>query len=142
MERLTPIPTGINKDRSYLTCVFLKRSDLKRYRCILEQLQESAYFGRDEYPQTTVGVYDILIRFSGQFNSVGERYQHKPTRNQGMGGGKTWGEEVSFSKSATGGAISGTDGGYARRNYLLQLQCERKLLWKLPINKQAHQWCH
>ena len=121
---------------------FLKISDLKRYRRLIEQLQESAFIGRDEYPQTTVGVYDILIHFSGQFNSVGERYQHKPNRNQGMGGGKNRGEEVRFAQSATGGAISETDGGYARRNYLLQLQCERTLLWKLSINKQAHQWCH
>ena len=31
-------------------------------------------------------VYDTLIHFSGQFNSVGERYRQNPNRNQGRGG--------------------------------------------------------
>ena len=54
-----------------LVICFLKRTYLKRYRRLLEQLQESAYLGRDKYPQTTVDVYDTLISFSGKFNSVG-----------------------------------------------------------------------
>ena len=57
--------TDRNKARDNLLAIyFLKRADLKRYRRILEQLQESAYLGRDEYPQTTVDVYDTLIRLS------------------------------------------------------------------------------
>ena len=58
----------------FLAIRFLKRAELKRYRRLLEQLQESMYLGRDEYPQTMMDVYDTLIRFSGKFNSVGERY--------------------------------------------------------------------
>ena len=58
-----------NKARDkFLAVCFWKRSYLKRYCRLLEQLQESAYLGRDEYPQTMVDVYDTLIRFSGQFN--------------------------------------------------------------------------
>ena len=68
------MPTGRKQERSYLPYFFLKRSDLKIYRRLLEQLQESAYIGREEYPHTTVDVYDTFTRFSGQFSSVGERY--------------------------------------------------------------------
>ena len=60
-----------NKEREkFLAICSLKIADLKRCRRLLEQLQESAYLGRDKYPQTTLDVYDTLIRFSGQFNSV------------------------------------------------------------------------
>ena len=64
------------KDKS-LVIYFLKRDDVKRYRPLLEQLQKGAYLGREEY--------DTLIRFSGQFNAVVERYQQNTTRNKGRG---------------------------------------------------------
>ena len=70
--------TDTNRKKSrdnFLAVCFLKRSDLKRYRRLLEQLQERAYIGRDELPQTTVDIYDTLVRFSEKFNSVVERYR-------------------------------------------------------------------
>ena len=68
------------------------------------------YLDRDEYPQKMVDVYDNLIRFSGHFNSVGERYQQNPTSKKGRGGGKNRGEEVRSTQAETGGALAGTDG--------------------------------
>ena len=95
--------TNRNKSREKLLAIcFLKKTDLKRYLCLLEQLQESAYLGRDEYPQTAVYVYDTLTRFLGKFNSVGERYRQNLTRNQGQGKGKKKGAEESFAQAATG----------------------------------------
>ena len=88
---------------------FLKRSNLKKYHRLLEQLQEIAYLGRYEYPQTTVDVYDILILFSGKFKSVGERYRQNSTRNQGRGKGTNRGAELSLTQAATGGALTGKD---------------------------------
>ena len=88
MERLPPIPTGINQDRCYLPYVFWKIRPEK----VPSSSRTSAgkrIIGRDEYPQTAVYVYDTLIRFLGKFNSVRERYQQNLTRNQGRGGGKT-----------------------------------------------------
>ena len=64
-----------NKAREKFRAIFfLKRDNLKRYRRLLQQLQESTYLVRDEYPQMIVDVYDTLIRFSGQFNSMGKCY--------------------------------------------------------------------
>ena len=57
-----------------------------------------------------VYVYDTLIRFSGQFYSVGEWYQQNPTKNQGSGGGKNRGAKLIFTQAATGGALDRTDG--------------------------------
>ena len=55
-------------------------------------------------------MYDTLIRFSGRFNSVGERYQQNPTRNQGRGRGTNRGAAVRFAQVATGGSLARTDG--------------------------------
>ena len=54
-------------------------------------------------------MYDILIRFSGKFKSVGERYRQNSTRNQGRGKGTNRGAELSLTQAATGGALTGKD---------------------------------
>ena len=93
---------------NFLAICFLKIYNLKRYLRLLKQLQESAYLGRYKYPKMTVDVYDTLIRLSGNFNSVGERYRQNLTRNQGRVGGTNRRVEVSFAQAETGGVITRT----------------------------------
>lgn len=46
---------------------FIKRSNPGRYKVLLNQLQQSLYLRRNEYPISLVNVYNTLIQYSGQF---------------------------------------------------------------------------
>ena len=45
-----------------------KKSDLTRYGTVLEELKNTSFVGRDEYPNSPADVYDLLVRQSGFFN--------------------------------------------------------------------------
>ena len=45
--------------------MFLKQSDKSGHGKLLSDLQDGAYVGRDEYPLTLAGAYDLMIRRSG-----------------------------------------------------------------------------
>lgn len=56
------------------TC-FSLRSDPKRYRTLLEDLKRSANLGRDEYPETLTEAFNVVVRESGEYDTIGGRQQ-------------------------------------------------------------------
>lgn len=49
--------------------MFLKKSDKVRHGNLITDLQDGDYVGRDEYPTTLIGAYDLMIRRSGAFST-------------------------------------------------------------------------
>jgi len=52
---------------------FILRADDSHYKKLLDDLKNSAYRGRDEYPKTLIAAYDFLVRESGAFDSNNSR---------------------------------------------------------------------
>jgi hypothetical protein len=59
----------------------IKRGDPNRYKSFLNDLKHAAYEGRDEYPDTPAGAFDLMVRRSGAFT----------THLGGGGGGRSTG---------------------------------------------------
>jgi hypothetical protein len=59
----------------------IKRGDPNRYKSFLNDLKHAAYVGRDEYPDTPAGAFDLMVRRSGAFT----------THLGGGGGGRSTG---------------------------------------------------
>ena len=49
---------------------YILRSDADRYSKLLEDLRSSANRGRDEYPVTLSDAFDLLVRESGEYDTV------------------------------------------------------------------------
>jgi hypothetical protein len=82
MESKTDIPTKAERsaeEEKFKAICYLKQSDKSRHGSLLRDLQNGAYVGRDEYPTTTAGAYDLMIRRSGAF-------QGRSTGGRGRGG--------------------------------------------------------
>ena len=54
----------------FMAICYILRSDVDRYGKLLEDLKSSANRGRDEYPITLTDAFDLLVRESGEFDTV------------------------------------------------------------------------
>ena len=62
---------------------FILRSDLDRYKRLLEDLKSLANLGRDGYPETLTEAFDLLVRESGEYDTVctvSSRYRQRGGR--------------------------------------------------------------
>ena len=78
----TSVETATEVERYKAIC-YLKQSDKKRHGDLMDELQNAAYVGRDEYPTTTAGAYDLMARRSGVFSNR----PHYQGRGRGRGRG-------------------------------------------------------
>ena len=85
---------------------------------MLENLKNSAYRGRDEYPETLTSAYEILVRESGEFNTSKPReqnFQRCRGRGGGGGGGRggrgRGGRSFTFTKTGRGPGNGGRSNG-------------------------------
>jgi hypothetical protein len=71
------------KQKFMATC-FILRSDETRYKKLLDDLKSSANRGRDEYPTTLTNAFDLLVRESGEYNTMrGSSSRFRPRRRRG-----------------------------------------------------------
>ena len=67
--------TDIQKEKEHVLAVaFILRSDEHRYKKLLDDLKSSANRGRDEYPTSLTAAFDLLVRESGEYDSVRPRF--------------------------------------------------------------------
>ena len=57
------------KERFMAVCYILK-SDDGRYKKLNDDLKSSANRGRDEYPETLTDAFNLLVRESGEYDTV------------------------------------------------------------------------
>ena len=73
-----------DKAERFKAICFIIKSDESRFKKLYDNLNISAYRGRDEYPTTLTASYDLLVRESEVYdtnnNNGGQRFQR--------GGGK------------------------------------------------------
>ena len=50
--------------------LFLLREDKYRYGQLFEDTKKSDFVGRDEYPETINGAYELLVRNTKQFGGI------------------------------------------------------------------------
>ena len=70
----------------YMAICFILRSDELRHKRLLEDLKRSANLGRDEYPETLTDAFDLLVRESGEYDTV--RATSNRHRGRGTRGGR------------------------------------------------------
>eukprot|EP00957_Ditylum_brightwellii_P149142 11357723-Ditylum_brightwellii.AAC.1 len=89
MEIAGSDPTDAEKkteEEKFKAMLLLKRLDPVCYNDLVEELCRSVTVGRDEYPETTPTMYDLIMRRSGTFDSQGQG--NRPDRgSQGCGRG-------------------------------------------------------
>ena len=121
----------INAEKEkFMAVCFILRSDESRYKSLLDGLKRSANLGRDEYPATLTEAFDLLVRESGEYDSVrqsGNRYRGGGGRGgrggrgrqsyifaqQGRGGRGNPTNECTYSRTNDDGSneiIAGSDG--------------------------------
>ena len=54
----------------FMAVCFLLRSDETRYKTLLDYLKRSSNLGRDEYHVTLTEAFDLLVRESGEYDTV------------------------------------------------------------------------
>ena len=64
---------------------FILRSDKSRYKTLLDGLKRSTNLGKDEYPTTLTEAFNLLVRESGEYDSVHPRNNRYHARG-GRGG--------------------------------------------------------
>ena len=102
----------INDEKEhFLAICFILRSDETRYKKLLDDLKSSANRGRDEYPRTLTEAFDLLVRESGEYDTV-RRYR-RPTRGRGHRSGRGR-ESFLFAQAGRGGQNSNIT--YSRTN--------------------------
>jgi hypothetical protein len=90
MEKKATLPTKVERsveEEKFKVICYLKHSDKTRHGALLRVLQNGAYVGRDEYPTTTAGAYDLMIRRSGVFQGRGGGRGHSGCFGRGGGRG-------------------------------------------------------
>ena len=70
--------------KKIMAVCYILRSDIDRYGKLLEDLKSSANRGRDKYHVTLTNTFDLLVRESGDFDTV--RPAHRPGSCGGRGG--------------------------------------------------------
>ena len=95
----------------FLAITYVVRSDEGRYKTLLDDLKSSANRGRDEYPKSLTDAFDLLVRTSGEYDTV-RRYSRN-TRGRGNRGGRG---RDSFLFAQTGRGNQNRDFTYSRMN--------------------------
>ena len=57
------------EENKFKVICYIKRGDPNRYNSLLNDLKHAAYVGRDEYPNTPAGAFDLMVRRSGAFTT-------------------------------------------------------------------------
>ena len=84
----TATPTEIKNEKEHFMVVCLiVRSDEGRYKILLDDLKSSVNRGRDEYPSTLTDAFDLLVRESGEYDTV-RRCAPRFTRGRNGRGGR------------------------------------------------------
>lgn len=111
----------------FMAVCFLLRSDETRYKTLLDDLKRSSNLGRDEYPATLTEAFDLLVRESGEYDTVrplNSRFRGRGGRGtrgrnsylfaqQGRGGRNTFDSKYSYSRTNDNNSdeiVAGTDG--------------------------------
>ena len=95
-------PSEINAEKEhFLAICFIVRSDEGRYKKLLDDLKSSANRGRDEYPNTLTAAFDLLVRESGEYDTV-KRQNNRFYRGRGGRGGRGR-DSFMFAQSGRGG---------------------------------------
>ena len=77
----------IKKEKQkFKSMCFLQRADMNRYGELIEDLKKSGHRGRDEYPETIAGAYELLVRTSKQSGHVIGRSRRNQRFNQRRNG--------------------------------------------------------
>ena len=105
------------EEEKFTAMHILKRSDSDRYGDLLEELKNNSYFGRDDWPETSARAYEIMVRRSGNFPSVGAPVAGRGHFGGRGRGGRFGGRGVQFAQTTTRGqgnennsAVPGRDG--------------------------------
>ena len=98
----------------FLAVCFIVRSDEGRYKSLLDDLKSSANRGQDEYPITLISAFDLLVRESGEYNTV-RKYNPRNFRGQGNRGGRGRNSFL-FAQSGRGGQGRGGHATCTRTN--------------------------
>ena len=69
-----------------MTTGFILRSDVNRYKQLLKDLKRLANLGRDEYPESLTEAFNLLVRESGEYDTVRNRYSNRYRGRGGQGG--------------------------------------------------------
>jgi hypothetical protein len=89
------------EEEKFKAICYLKQSDKTRHGALLRDLQNGAYVGRDEYPTTTAGAYDLMIRRSGIFQGKASIVHNRHGRF-GRGGGRGGRSGYNFAQHGRG----------------------------------------
>ena len=76
IERATTEEIKDEKEIFKAIC-FLVRADETRYRSLIYDLKQSVIGGRDDYPTTVAGAYDLLVRTARQGNMTYKRHNKR-----------------------------------------------------------------
>ena len=68
-----------SEEEKFSAIHLLQTSDTVRYRNLNKELQNGSYVGKDNYPTTSRGAYELMVRRSEVYQSIG---------NGGNGGGR------------------------------------------------------
>ena len=119
LSSMTKKERDAEKDRFMAACFILRCDgfgERSRYKNILEDLKSSANRGRDEYPTTLTDAFDLLVRESGEYDTVCGFKPRYRTR-QGRGGGRGRGRGFLFTQQGRGGRNNGNERNhYSSRN--------------------------
>ena len=92
LDTATKTQKDKEKDRFMAACFILRCDGINersRYKNLLEDLKSSANRGRDEYPTTLTEAFDLLVRESGEYDTIrgfNPRYRtRRGLRNRGRG---------------------------------------------------------
>ena len=100
------------KERFMAVCYMLK-SDDGRYKRLNDDLKSSANRGRDEYPQTLTDAFNLLVRESGEYDTV---RANVPRYRRAGGRGGRGRQSFLFAQTGRGGGGRGHDNSYSRTN--------------------------
>ena len=71
------------EEDKFKAVIFLKRADEGRYKKLMSDLKEGSHLGRDEYPKSVAGDFDLLNRASGQLDKYNPQHQGASHRSGG-----------------------------------------------------------
>ena len=107
----------LNEEKEkFMAVCFMLRSDESRYKTLLEGLKRSANLGRDEYPATLTEAFDLLVRESGEYDTVRPPQQNNRFRGRGGRGGRGRTSYLFAQQGRGGRGNSESECSYSRTN--------------------------
>ena len=76
------------EEETFKAVLFFLREDESRYGQLFEDLIKADFVGRDEYPKTINGAYEVLLRTSRQFGGIILRGRRSNFTNERRHGGR------------------------------------------------------